>query len=248
MGNEFVEPTQEGDVTPAVIDPVDTGAGQTADEETATVPLAELQALVESDKTGKEKIAEMSRDLQTARDQATFASRQMQLRDNASSPNTEPDADIGDDAIVYGKDFKTAVKKAVEQGLAPVMQHVGQLSNAVANPGALEELKTHLPKILEDNPDLASVIQSSPNPQATALAFVHLAKKSAGKGPKTDPEKTVVSTIERILTNAKKPGSPSAATGGSVGIEDASRISKMSAGDFKQYVDDVKAGRRAAGS
>jgi len=245
MGNEFVEPTQEGEVTPAAIDPVDPGAG-----ETATVPLVELEALVASGKSSDEKIAQMKQELQTAKDQAIFATRQMQMQGTTPAPqNTEPaTSSIGDDDIVYGKDFKTAVKRAVEQGMAPIVQHVGQLSNAVANPGALEELKTHLPKILEDNPDLTSIIQSSPNPQATALAFVQLAKKNAKVGAKVDPEKTVVSTIGRILANAKKPGSPSAAVGGGVGIDTASRISKMSKADFKQYVSDVKAGRRAAGS
>jgi len=247
MATEVLETPQEGDVTPAAIDPVDTGAG-----ETATVPLSELEALVASGKSGEEKIAQMQRELQTAKDQAVFATRQMQIQGAQTPQNNEPStsdlSSIGDDDIVYGKDFKTAVKRAVEQGLAPVMQHVGQLSNAVANPGALEELKTHLPKILEDNPDLTSVIQSSPNPQATALAFVQLAKKNAKAGAKADPEKTVVSTIERIVANTKKPGSPSAAVGGGVGIDTASRISKMSNADFKQYVSDVKAGRRAAGS
>lgn len=194
-------------------------AGREAPQEAKTVPLSVVQSVRE--------------ELKNARDQAALYRRQLDLVRNhpASTPGVL-DGMAEDAPLTVGE-----ARKALQGQAHQIEALASQLSFAVANPGFAKTIKEHLPQVLKSNPGLMDVIRYSGNPLAAAYSIARLSPSMQG-GAQGD----VASQMQRILANSEKPGSASAAAGGS-GISAASRIAKMSDAEFSAYKEQVKAGK-----
>ncbi|MBI9073786.1 MAG: hypothetical protein JEZ02_00145 [Desulfatibacillum sp.] len=184
-----------------------------------TVPLSVVQSVRE--------------ELKSARDQAALYRRQLELTRQGAAKKPDPLDGMAEDApLTVGQ-----AKKAM-QGQARQMEALAsQLSFAMANPGFAQTIKEHLPQVLKNNPGLMDVIRYSGNPLATAYSIARLSPsaRNAGQGD-------VASQMQKILANSEKPGSASAAAGGT-GISAANRIAKMNGAEFSAYKEQVKAGK-----
>ena len=178
-------------------------------------------------------VQSMREELKNARDQAVLYRRQLELarRDSASKPGTL-DGMADDAPLTVGQ-----AKKAMQGQAQQIEALASQLSFAMANPGFAKTIKEHLPQVLKSNPGLMDVIRYSGNPLAAAYSIARLSPSMQG-GSQED----MASQMHRILANSEKPGSASAAAGGT-GISAASRIAKMNGAEFAAYKEQVKAGK-----
>ena len=145
----------------------------------------------------------------------------------APTPPADPLADIDDDDLLTGKDIKAKVVPMfmglLQQvaGAIAVQQRQAQFSD-VTN----EDIKTFVPKVLQEDPALGQVMARLPGPAQFIVAqtIARYAKKAAGtaapapgNGAPPPPAGDPLSDIARaILANVSKPAAPGAGGGGAM--------------------------------
>jgi len=202
--------------------------GKTEVQET-TVPLEALQSV--------------RTEMQAAKDQNVSLQQQIALYqarlEGQTAKQPEPGvavADVGaDDDIVTVGQLRQILQQNQGTGeLQAIKQKLDLLGQSVQNPEMIQDVKTKLPGIIQNNPALAQMIQTAPNPLQAAYELTKLSATPAQ--PKTD----IMSSLNKIIQNAQKP--KSTATAGTGGNQLELDIANMSDEDFRAHVAKVKAG------
>lgn len=156
---------------------------------------------------------------------------------SAAAPGPAPAApsnpfdELDDNELMTGADLKAKVvpyfQGMVQQiaGALMVQQRQSQFSDVT-----VEDIRTIVPKLVQEDPALAQVINVLPGPAQFIVAqtLARLAKRAAGPAGPTPPPNPagnpnpltppdpLVDLARTILANAKKPGAPGAAGGGAM--------------------------------
>lgn len=213
-----------------------------------TVPVNVLTAVRDENKGLKDQIALYQTQLQTMQNQPAPAAAP--VPDAAADPL----AGISDDDIVSAGQVRAALASAGSQVdptvLANLTNVVSEIQLTQQDANWQQTVKTYLPKMMETDPTILTMIQSQPNQMAQAklaLAFAksnpeYVAAKATAGG--AQPAETAADQINRIIENANKPGSVSQAAGaGGATIHPGDKYKAMSDADFDAYVAKVKSGK-----
>lgn len=163
----------------------------------------------------------------------------------APAAPADPLADIDDDDLLTGKDIKAKVVPMfmglLQQvaGAIAVQQRQAQFSDVTT-----EDIKTLVPKVIQEDPALGQVMARLPGPAQFIVAqtIARFAKKAASSVPptpgnvtSTPPTGDPLSDIARaILANVSKPAAPG--TGGGGAMDDVvSLLRNMSPEQYEAY-------------
>lgn len=173
--------------------PVDSGGDvQTTEASPKQVPLEALEA-------------EQRRRREEANRRQELEAENRVLRDMAAKLQMEPEAakSSDDDLDLVNKrqlrEFREALSK---EDMAKLKREIAEETFKEINPEAIRQINTHLKEIIERKPWLASSIEEAPNRYARAYEIVQ------DYAPVIAAKKSGAKEAERIVENAKKPGSP----------------------------------------
>ena len=163
---------------------------------------------------------------QEAEQQAQWLYQQMnaaQAQYQTSLPSKDDDEDE------YTKEIKDSLRREVQQEFKSYaeQQFLSQ------NPDATQALQEHLPRILQQKPWLADVIQSAPNRYARAMEIIN------DYAPRSAP---ILDSKRRIDENAQKPGSAQG-VGKTSQLSKLEMLSKMSPKEFSEYRKRIRSGQ-----
>lgn len=148
---------------------------------------------------------------------------------NEPAQPADPFADLDDDDLMTGADIKAKVVPKfmgmLQQiaGAIAVQQRQAQFSD-VTN----DDIRTHIPKIIAEDPALAQVIKVLPAPAQFIIAqtLTRFAKNAAPRAnglppevpgtPPAAPSDPLSDIARAILANARKPGAPGSGGGGAL--------------------------------
>lgn len=183
--NEDKEIIQE----PASEATVDTGAvsSEQSREPERQVPLQALEA----ERHKRQEVEAQNRILQD------YASRYQQLQEQASKQQANQSSEDDHD-LVNKKDLKQFTREE----LAAFKREVAEDTFKEVNPEAIKQINMHLKEILERKPWLANSIEEASNRYSRAYEIVQ------DYAPAIAAKKANVNEAQRIVDNAKKPGSP----------------------------------------
>lgn len=255
------------DVTPAAEGVVDGQPTETHKDETRQVPLSVL-------KTVEGKLKETNSELERLREEAAEAKRlreqlelaranppayphyQQQPPQPAQPAQEEPSFDFGDDDIIDGAKFKqilptlaSMLANKVNQsiGVDNIRQDLAHMRLAQRDPDYEATIKTYLPKLVNEDPGIKQVIQTSQDPMGTALALSLREKRmqemSQQAPPETKPTTSFMDELTQIIENQGKPKSPSSAGSGAAAVTGADRFAHMTKEEFEAHKAKVLAGQ-----
>lgn len=199
--------------------------GQDPDKE--TVPVSVVQAIREELKDLKGQNAQLQQQVNLY--QASLYS-QSQGRDNQPKEEVFFEGLEDDEPVTAGE-----IRKVLKQFEGKSQVAVSQAQFIARAPDFEKIIRTHLPKLIEQDPDLALMIRQSGNPVMAAYKIAKLAAKAEEAQVKknSDGEKET----ERILDNLKKPGSPAQAGGGGrAGAQPGTKYDRMSDSDLEKKI------------
>ena len=172
----------------------------------------------------------------------------------------DPFQGLEDDEIVNVKDLRKIVGSLVQRGapdagkeLEPIKQTLAQVMVQLQDPNYEQTIRTYLPDMINGNPYITQMIMRSPNRIMAALAVAKMSPRYAsergqqgqhGQQPivQQQPPDPLV-TLQQIIENASRPGSP-AQMGGGGAFSGNDRFRSMSDKDFDAEVARVMSGRR----
>lgn len=182
---------QEVNEAPASEAQVDTGAAET-EQPARQVPLQALEA-------ERHKRQEAERRASVLEE---YALRYQQMQEQLNAKQKVPEESPDDEDLVNKRELKQFRQQLGKEDLAQLKRDIGEEMFREANPGAMEQINTHLKQILERKPWLVQSIESANNRYARAYEIVQ------DYAPQVAAKTAAVSDAKRIVDNAKKPGSP----------------------------------------
>lgn len=169
-------------------------------------------------------------------DQVELYKANMNQNPQPKKEESEFDAIEGEDLLTFDQ-VKTMIHSVEGKHNAEIQRLVlGQTDNNYE-----KVIKTYLPKIIKNDPELTETIRTSNNPLKLAYKLACLNPEFEKEG-KTEVKSTVVEDdVDKIIANAKKPGSVSNASGGaSSGLGAAAKYEQMSDEDIRKRIEDLK--------
>lgn len=126
------------------------------------------------------------------------------LKEYASRFQQEPEAKTAEDDLdlVNKRQLREFRETLTKQEMAALKREISEETFKEMNPEAIRQINTHLKEIIERKPWLASSIEEAPNRYARAYEIVQ------DYAPVLAAKKNSAKEAERIVENAKKPGSP----------------------------------------
>lgn len=193
-------------------------------------------------KQAQEALAEQKRAMDELKQQNMTYQQQLQVFQNYMNQQQapkEPDDSFGDEDLLTGADLKKALKKTMSakekelQGTLSEMQAKIKLYEMRSRYSDYDEVVKNTLNLAKQDPALAEAIQTSSNP--------HLLAYQLGRGATGDKSKASVEA-QKIVENAQKPGSLSAASAGSQTLSKVDYFANMSDADFEKHIAKVKYG------
>ena len=146
------------------------------------------------------------------------------------APPVDPLDGVGDDEVVFAKDVRRVLQSLqqsaqppnVEGVVGPIANRLAMLELQLQDNNYVSTIQTYLPDLLNERPDLRSVIEASPNKLQTALSIARLSPKyiaaqqqaAASKEEQNAPPPDVLAQLQQMIDNSSLPGSPGGASGG----------------------------------
>lgn len=240
--NEELVPTEPEVQTEQPTEPAATET-QTGEE---IQPAAEVKPDAEPDKMiPKERLDYVLEKSKAQEQYARSLEAQIELIKRQSQPEQEqfdPLSEIPDEGLVEAPQ----VKKVLNGLIKTFGQTLGEMQFRMQCPdydqlvGTPQKMGEPLQKLINERPDLAQFILTSPNPKQAAyqLTKFYVSTQGTGQIP-TDP--AVTKKAEKVIANAKRPISVSA-VGGSAAISAANRFANMTDEELDAEIAKVKEG------
>lgn len=144
-----------------------------------------------------------------------------------SQPEPEPDEDL--EELVSKGDLKKFEKHLTSEQFFVLKREIAEETFKETRPDAIKEINAHLKEILERKPWLAETIEKATNRYARAFEIVQDYK------PQVSARKEVTRTVDKMVENSKKPGSP-ASMGKSQQLSGADYLKSIAGtSEFKEY-------------
>lgn len=199
------------------------------EEDKKVVPVSAIKGI-------RDELKEVKNVNQNLADQVELYKANMNQNPQPKKEESEFDKIEDDDLLTFNQ-VKTMIRNIEGKYNAEIQKlGLGQKDNNYE-----DVIKTYLPKIIKDDPELTETIRTSNNPLKLAYKLACLNPEFKKEG-KTKTESTVVEDeVDKIIANAKKPGSVSNASGGaSSGLGAAAKFEQMSDEEIMKRVAEIK--------
>jgi hypothetical protein len=242
---------------------------------TTQVPLTVVEALRDELKQIKTQNDDLQNQVSLYRANQSFAPPVQQPAAAPPAADSQSDLEsavdgLGDTDVITGKELRKligALKTSAQTSTnsPAVEQRLAKMEVALMDPQYETTIRNYLPSMVNSNPGLINMIQSSPNPLLAALTYARLnpqfiaagnqqAAPAAPADPATgpaangtnpavpiNPQGNILDQIDAIIANSNKPGAPDQ-VGGQGAISEAGRYATMSDEEFDKHVNKVVSG------
>jgi hypothetical protein len=198
-------------------------------KEEVSVPVSVLQEL-------RDKNQELTDSLSSTNDQLSlYKANVNQGQPAKAAPAPAEEADFEDNDVLTYKDMKGIIQKLDNR----YQNAYNELQVTTQNPDYSKTIKEYLPKVIENNPALKTAIMSSSDPYTLSYELAKAVKDKGSKKATKGEKEENMSDIDKILENAKKPGSASQHAGAGGGLTAGDVYAKMSDEEFEESVADI---------
>lgn len=198
-------------------------------KEEVSVPVSVLQEL-------RDKNKELTDNLSSSNDQLNlYKANVNQAAPAQQVPAKAEESEFEDNDVLTYKDMKGIIQKLDKR----YQNAYNELKSSTQNPDYSKTIKEYLPKVIENNPSLKNAIMSSSDPYTLSYELAKAVKDKGSKKATKDEKQENMSDIDKILENAKKPGSASQHSGAGGGLTAGDVYAKMSDEEFEKSVQDI---------